>query len=192
MGPLQSTVVFQYERSREKYLGDFYDLNAGTFYGELKPFGGLRMQMTAVYGDAVDYTNVRKASQLLLAPFAEASLGRHINLNLSHTLQRLDLKESRIFTANLSQIRLVFNFSTKMFVRAIVQYLHLSRNPDLYIVPTPSETQTLFSQFLFSYKLNPQTVFFLGYSDNSLGMNGLDVTQTDRTFFVKIGYAWTR
>ena len=52
--------------------------------------------------------------------------------------------------------------------------------------------QTLFTQFLFSFKLNPQTVFFLGYSDNYFGMNGLDITQSDRTFFVKIGYAWTK
>lgn len=192
MGPLQSTMMMQYERSKELYLGKLYNLNTGTFYGEVKPFGGLRFQMTGVYGDAVDYTNARHASQLLLLPFAEASFGKHINLNLSHTLQRLDLKGDRIFVANLSQIRLVFNFSTKLFVRAIVQYLHVSRNPDLYLIPTEAETQTFFTQLLFSYKLNPQTVFFLGYSDNSLGLNGLDITMTDRTFFVKIGYAWTR
>ena len=41
------------------------------------------------------------------------------------------------------------------------------------------------------YKLSPRTVLFLGYSDNYLGMGRIDLTQTDRTFFVKIGYAWT-
>ena len=39
-------------------------------------------------------------------------------------------------------------------------------------------------------KLNPQTVLFLGYSDNSANATAVDVTQTDRTFFVKLGYAW--
>ncbi len=53
-------------------------------------------------------------------------------------------------------------------------------------------TGTVFTQFLFSYKINPQTVLFLGYSDNSLGMQGIDITRTDRTFFLKIGYAWTQ
>jgi hypothetical protein len=184
--------MMQYERSKELYLGKLYDLDTGTFYGEVKPFGGLRFQMTGVYGDTVDYTNFRQASQLLLLPSAEASFGKHINLNLSHTLQRLDLKGDRIFTANLTQIRFIYNFSTKMFVRAIVQYLNVSRDSDLYLIPTEAEIRTIFTQLLFSYKLNPQTVFFLGYSDNSLGMNGLDITMTDRTFFVKIGYAWTR
>jgi len=28
----------------------------------------------------------------------------------------------------------------------------------------------VFTQFLFSYKINPQTVLFLGYSDNALGL----------------------
>jgi len=35
-------------------------------------------------------------------------------------------------------------------------------------------------------------VLFLGYSDNYLGMTGIDVTQKDRTFFMKVGYAWTK
>ena len=54
------------------------------------------------------------------------------------------------------------------------------------------KTQTVFTQFLFSYKLNPQTVLFIGYSDNYLGMTNIDVTQTNRTFYVKLGYAWTK
>jgi len=111
--------------------------------------------------------------------------------NLAHLSFPL-LKGDKIFTANLSQIHFVFNFSVKVFVRAIVQYLDVSRNLDLYALPIPSKTQTFFTQFLFSFKLNPQTVFFLGYSNNYLGMNGLDITQTDRIFFVKIGYAWTK
>jgi len=44
----------------------------------------------------------------------------------------------------------------------------------------------------FQFRVNPQTVFFLGYSDNYLGLTGIDITQLDRTFFVKFGYAWTK
>ena len=191
-GPLQSTAVLQYRRTRELYIKEYYDLNEFIVYGEMKPLNGLRLRITGVSGDAVDYSNARKADQWLLAPFAEVSLGRHINFNLSHTYQRLDLRGTEIFTANLSQVHFVFNFSVKVFVRAIVQYLDVSRNLDLYASPVLPKTQTFFTQFLFSFKLNPQTVFFLGYSDNYFGMEGLDITQTDRTFFVKIGYAWTK
>jgi hypothetical protein len=43
---------------------------------------------------------------------------------------------------------------------------------------------------LFSYKLNPQTVVFVGVSENRLGLPGMSLTETDRTYFVKLGYAW--
>jgi len=56
--------------------------------------------------------------------------------------------------------------------------------------PGSPRTAALFSQFLFSYKLNPQTVLFLGYSDTSAADQRIDLTRTDRTFFLKLGYAW--
>lgn len=47
-------------------------------------------------------------------------------------------------------------------------------------------------QLLYSHKLNPQTVFFPGYSDRHIDDDNLGtLTATDRTFFLKIGYAWT-
>ena len=48
----------------------------------------------------------------------------------------------------------------------------------------------LFGQFLFSYKVNPRTVLFVGYSDNSLADQNVGLTRTNRTVFVKVGYAW--
>jgi hypothetical protein len=75
-------------------------------------------------------------------------------------------------------------------VRAILQYEDLTRNPVLYTAErvTPRD-QALFTQLLFSYKLNPQTVLFLGYSDNSTADDRIDLTRTDRTLFFKVGYA---
>lgn len=192
IGPLQSTVITQYQRSREFYFAKYYDLDQVMLYAEMKPIGGLRFNAVVQYGDAIDYTNARQAVGLNLLPFIEFGLGRHINVNLQHAYQRLSREEGEIFTANLSQVKLVYNFNVRMFVRAIIQYLDVERNPALFIFPVPDKTQTVFTQFLFSYKLNPQTVIFIGYSDNYLGMTNIDVTQTNRTFFLKLGYAWTR
>ena len=62
----------------------------------------------------------------------------------------------------------------------------------LFGFPVDPESRTLFNQLLFSYKLNPQTVFFLGYSDGYFGGDpSLDwLTQSDRTVFAKVGYAF--
>ncbi len=191
-GPLQSTFRAQYERSRELYLAEYYDLDQVVIMTELKPIGGLRLNAIVLYGDTIDYSNARQAIGLNLLPSLEFSLGRHINVNLQHAFQRLSFEGNEIFTANLSQARLIYNFNVRTFVRVIVQYLDVARNPALYLFPIPDKTQTVFTQFLFSYKLNPQTVLFIGYSDNYLGMTNIDITQTNRTFFVKLGYAWTK
>lgn len=191
-GPLQSTVVTQYTRSREFYLGKYYDQDQFLLYTEMKPVSGLRFNVHVLAGDAIDYSNARQAAGLNIFPFVEFSLGRHININLQHAFQRLSREGDEIFTANLSQVKLIYNFNVRTFVRLIVQYLDVVRNPGMFLFPVADKTQTVFTQFLFSYKLNPQTVLFIGYSDNYLGMTQIDITQTNRTFFVKLGYAWTK
>ncbi|MDH5468359.1 MAG: carbohydrate binding family 9 domain-containing protein [Candidatus Aminicenantes bacterium] len=191
-GPLQSTVTFVYEQVKQRYLNVLFDLEQITWVYEVKPAGGMHFSLVTQFGDSVDYANARRADALVLSPFAEIGLGRHINLNLMHSYQRLNLGVDKIFEANLSQVRLIFNFNVRMFVRAIVQYLDVTRDPALYLFPVSEREQSIFSQFLFSYKLNPQTVLFLGYSDNYFGYEGIDITQSDRTFFVKLGYAWTK
>ena len=64
-------------------------------------------------------------------------------------------------------------------------------DPSRFVRPVEAETEDVFSQFLFSYKLNAQTVLFLGYSDSRFGIEErFELTQSDRTLFVKIGYAF--
>lgn len=191
-GPWQSRMMVEYSRNRELYRDEFHDLDRVRIFSEIKPAGGVRLNLVAQFGETIDYQNARKSHGLDLMPSAELGLGHHVNISLQHVFQRLTIKGSEIFHANLTQVRFVYNFSVRSFVRAIVHYLDFSRNPELYLFPVQPETRTLFTQFLFSYKLNPRTVLFLGYSDNSFGMRGIDITQTDRTFFVKLGYAWTR
>jgi hypothetical protein len=191
-GPLQSVFIAAYYREKERFLQEIYDKDQLSFYTEIKPTGGIMFNLSGWLGDAVDYNNARKASALNVAPAAEVTLGRNININFQHNFQRFTLGGDEIFQANLTQLKLIYNFNVRMFVRGIVQYLHVTRTPDLYLYPVAGKTQTVFTQILFSYKLNPQTVLFLGYSDNYLGETGIDITQADRTFFIKLGYAWTR
>ena len=149
-------------------------------------------------GETVDFANNRPADFVHWNPRIEVKLGRHFNGQLTHRQQRLSIPEGEILDVGLSELRLVWNFSLRSFLRAILQYQDLDRNPDLYVFPVEENVETLFTQLLFSYKLNPQTVLFLGYSDNSLGiedarfpLQSVSLTQTDRTLFFKVGYAFT-
>ena len=87
---------------------------------------------------------------------------------------------------------MVYHLNLRTFVRAILQYTDMTRDPTLYLSSAAAETRRLFSQYLFSYKINPQTVFLVGYSDNASATEMVDLTRTDRTFFTKVGYAWVR
>ena len=76
------------------------------------------------------------------------------------------------------------------FFVSISQYFTVDRAAELYTFEVDAEEENLFNQFLFSYKINPQTVLFAGYSDSSFGTDSIDLTRADRTVFLKIGYAF--
>jgi hypothetical protein len=62
-------------------------------------------------------------------------------------------------------------------------------NTENYIDEIDPVYKRFFTQVLFSYKLNPQTVLFLGYSDNYKGYQNTGMPQVNRTIFLKVGYA---
>jgi len=188
-GPLQSSANANFSLVKEVYNGSTYDIEAGNLVLGIKPIGGLNITCYTRFGDSIDYVNSRLAHSFMLNPMIEFGLGKHLNINFNHIFERLSLNGEKIYDVNLTQARVVYNFNVRSFLRAIVQYTDIDRNTGLYIVPVDKQTRTLFSQVLFSYKINPQTVLFLGYSDDHLGLPGIDMTQTNRTFFLKIGYA---
>ena len=120
-------------------------------------------------------------------------MNRNLLLRIRGTLSRLDSKDGpNIFNAQLLDLRLTWQFNVRSYIRFTTQYQVINRNPDEYIDPVDSETRDVGRQLLYSYKLNPQTVFFLGYSDQLIEDDLIDnLTTTDRTWFMKVGYAWT-
>ena len=188
-GPLQSSATVIGRWNQEYYAGNLYDVS--DLYTEifLKPLNGLSLGIYANPANAVDYANVRPAHRFLFGPYLEASLGRHLNLNLSHSLERLASNGLRSYTANLLQAKLIYNFNVRAFARAILQYRDVDRDPERYSFPVDRNSRDLFTQLLFSYKLNAKTVLFLGYSGQLLGNQDVDLIRSDRTFFLKLGYA---
>ncbi|HEU4401605.1 MAG TPA: DUF5916 domain-containing protein [Candidatus Polarisedimenticolia bacterium] len=192
LGPLQSILYARLARQKEFFEGVTYEKTGGEFLFNIRPTGDFTFGIGGRIGDAVDYDNSRAAKMLRLAPELTFDFGRHLHLKVNHTLERLDVRGGRLYEANLTQIRLVHQFTVRSFARAIVQYNDTIRDTALYIDAVEPRTSELLTQLLFSYKVNPQTLVFLGYSDNRTTEDtlDLDLTQKDRTIFFKIGYAW--
>jgi hypothetical protein len=193
-GPRQSYIELDGGQRERFFNGVTFDETFASLYAEAELSGDLYASLFLRGGDEIDFVNTQAGEVLQIEPSVRFNLGVHLRTRLSHAYQKLDVDGGNLFKANLTQLSTVWQWNVRTFLRAIVQYTDIQRTPELYIAQDPADvdrsTERLFTQFLFSYKLNPQTVFFLGYSDNSLGDQQIDLTRANRTFFLKLGYAW--
>lgn len=189
-GPRESFLRLSLYEGDVYYDGELFDTDRIDAYGEAQILPSLHASLAAEFGGQVDFANTRQGDHMRLDPGVRLDIGRHLRLNLDHSYERLDVDEGRLYTANLSQMRLTYQLNVRTFVRWISQYLNVDRDPSLYTDEVDARSRTLFNQILFSYTINPQTVFFLGYSDSYLGDERIDLTQQSRTVFLKVGYAW--
>lgn len=194
-GPWQSNVWINPSVSRERFGDEVFTLT-GVWGGlSLRPSGAIGLGLWGSAGEAIDFANGRKGRQLSLNSKASVRIGHHLDLRGSLRYQRMTHRDSWVFSTRVAELRGVYSFSTRAFFRALVQLRDTDRDPARYDAPVrPSENGWL-TQLLFSYKVNPLTVFFLGYGDDRQGFTDADLTrvpltQRERAFFVKLGYAW--
>ncbi|MEM7432213.1 MAG: carbohydrate binding family 9 domain-containing protein [Pseudomonadota bacterium] len=192
-GPLQSYYSLS-GLQRKKLFDDilFEETQIGTYF-EIQPTGGLILGTWAGIGEKIDFSNSRIADEIVLEPFVTWNVNQHLLMRVRGSFVQLDTPEGpNIFKASLADVRLTWQFNVRSFLRLTTQYFDIRRNPDSYNDPVDRREKDFGRQLLFSYKLNPQTVFFLGYSDQLVQDDSLDQLEArDRTWFAKIGYAWT-
>jgi hypothetical protein len=189
---LQIGAFYNAAPNSEYFRGETYDNFRQNFGADIRTSGAVSLYVNATVGGAVDFANARKADQVRLAAGGSYNLFGRVEGDIDYTSLALDVAGGHLFAARLTQGQAVYHLNLRTFVRAILQYTDITRDPALYLTPTTATTHRLFSQYLFSYKLNPQTVLLVGYSDNATGTEAIDLTRTDRTFFAKVGYAWVR
>jgi hypothetical protein len=189
-GPKQADANVYGWIGRHEYAGEDFDTWSIDTDACFWPTGSLFLLMEMDYGETIDYENVQTGRIFSIEPLVEFKLGRGLSALIGHTYERFDIDEGRLYTANLTYVRTVYQFTHRVFIRAIVQHESCDFVPGNYPYDVSSEERTLATQFLFSYKINPQTVFFLGYSDGHFGDHEVELTQYERTLFAKIGYAW--
>jgi hypothetical protein len=189
-GTMQSSFYLRGWRTREAYNDAEFDLTYFLVQGGFWPSSNLQLNVATVFGDQIDYANIRLGKRFRIDPGLTYNLGKHLRLFLSHTYERMNVQSARLYTANISGLSTVYQFNVRAFFRAIVQYVFYDYNPGNYTFEIDSKYKRLFTQLLFSYKINPRIVLFVGYSDNYFGGEDFRLIQSDRTFFVKMGYAW--
>ncbi len=197
-GPRSSRAELWYWTRDRFFDGREFDERSVDTWLEIRPTGKTYARLWASIGDRVDFANSRPAESVQLEPELRLDFGKHLRATLSHRFFRLEVEDDAasrtgtLFTANLTQARLLYQLNLRTFLRAVLQYTDVDRDLSLYNAPEDFEARTreLFTQLLFSYKINPRTVLFLGYSDNYRGDQDVGLTQQNRALFLKVGYAW--
>jgi len=191
-GPLQSWYQLEFFDVTELWEGINYDKQGVYGYIEMRPTGGFSFAVLAGYGDQVDYTNDRLGKSTLFESHVTWNLTKKLLLRLNAVSSKLDTPDGdMIFDATIIDARLTWQFNLRSFLRLTLQNTDVERNLAEYVDEDDAHSQDMGRQLLYSYKLNPQTVFFLGYSDQFVDDDSVDdLTISDQTWFMKIGYAW--
>jgi hypothetical protein len=179
-----------FERELEWYNGKNYYKSQGWLWFNSRFSKTMTLYFNARIGDGVDYSNDRIGDlQNYLIQF-DIRFGKKVFLDFQGRYQSLGIDEGRVYSASVFYLKTLYHFNNNVFLRAIVQYGEVDRSPELYLDEVNASENFIFSQLLFTYKINPFTLLFLGYSDRGMEEDNLDMTTMNRTLFLKLSYAF--
>jgi len=81
---------------KETYQGVTYDLTRNMFTFAIQPTGAFRLALDGQVGDDIDVANARPATLVRLAPSLEWKVGKPLNVQVSHTFERLSVDGGRL------------------------------------------------------------------------------------------------
>jgi hypothetical protein len=156
-----------------------------------------RIELEGTVGQEVDFDNARPGHGATIVLRTTLRPTDHLELQLNDSRRWLDVDAgsgtSRLFTAGVDRLRATYTFTSRMFVRAIGQYVQTVRDPSLYVDDVDRKEASFGASALFAYKLNWQTVLFIGYGDNRTFLEETDrLEREDRQLFLKMSYAFQR
>jgi len=163
---------------------------------EMRPVASTLIGTFFKFGKQIDFANAQLGDVVYIEAFTEWDVNRHINASINYNYSHLDVDDGRLFTAHQSDIRLSYQFNMRSKLKFVIQFTDIARDTDLYTEEDPEdipdEQEKFFSsQLIYSYKINPQTLFFLGYSDGGYQDDSLaQLTRDERSVFTKFSYAW--
>ena len=163
---------------------------------QIRP-GGVFSQLflRGTFGDEVDFDNDRLGDGASVELGLNIRPGDHFELALDANRRWLDVVNEeglagRLFTAEVARLRATYTLNARSWLRLIGQRVETERDPRLYIDEVDERSESFGGTAVFAYKLNWQTVLFVGYGDNR-ELDDLDrLEPADRQLFLKVSYAF--
>jgi Domain of unknown function (DUF5916) len=144
-------------------------------------------------GDDVDFATNRPGRGANMNANLTLRPTDHLQLSLISGVRWLSLGGNRLFTSQVERLRATYTFNSRMFLRTILQNQRTNRDVDLSGFPTNQHNGSLAAQLLFAYKLNWQTVFYVGLGDlQEVTAQEGEFERSNRQLFAKVSYAFQR
>ena len=188
-------VHYAYDRTR---AGDALIARQQIFYtARFSP--SRRVALVAVsstMGQDIDFDNARPATGFTIDAEATLDPTDHLAIDALEEMRSLHVgtgaSEQRLLVQRVSRVKATYSLTSRMFVRAIGQYVATTKTPSLYAAPVQMRGGEFSGSALFAYKVNWQSVVFVGYGDTRELTAADRLQPTDRQFFVKVSYAFQR
>ena len=203
-GRWNSFLRLRYENNRVRSGNETFPRQQFVYVFQASPWRHVpSLSLDGYVGTDVDFENSRPGRGGTLNVTATVNPTVHLELAVIDSEQWLDVDDPEgvsqsLFTARVSRLRSTYTFNARSFVRLIGQYVSTDRNPSLYLSPVDARSGSFTGSALFAYKVNWQSVLFIGYGDdrdlvttpNQTLTNSLQ--RSDRQFFAKLSYAFQR
>jgi hypothetical protein len=202
--------------TRERYWnGRVFDETFYTGYAETTLVPGLRIGSWQRYGDSLDLTAARMGRGGSWQPHLQLDIGRGVNVSLNYTWQWLERDGGTAFDARLLDARVSWQLDPRQRLRLSVQASDIERDQALYrfpreqcpfepadpavpvcTIPVRTLSRDVAAQLLYSYKLNPRTALYAGYSHGAFDIDREGdalqdpLVDSSRSVFLKLSYAW--
>ncbi len=167
-----------------------------------------RITLTGSAGQQIDFDNAREGHGADVALTLTLHPTDHLEVIALGERSWLDVPPTpgadaqRLFTAWIGRLKATYVFDARLSLRLIGQWVETQRDPSLYTFPVPARDGRFDGSVLFSYKVNWQTVAYLGYGDSHALFPEGDIVPVpptsfrlaplSRQFFLKISYAFQR
>jgi Domain of unknown function (DUF5916) len=196
-GAWNSYAELDWNEDRVRAGSRLFDRRQLLYNLNLTPVNWLSLSLSGFLGQEIDFDNVRPGrggslvSQLTLRPTDHLAVdlyGTYVWLNVT-----VDGHDGRLFTADVARIRAVYCFDARTFLRLVAQDVRVDRRPSFYLSTVPPRDEARSLSALFGYRLNWQTVLYVGYDDERAILDaGGRLLPASRTLFFKASYAFQR
>jgi hypothetical protein len=152
-----------------------------------------QISMDGVVGQEIDFANARRGRGASVNAFARVNPTGQLEIEALVNRRVLHMEDGRrLFLARVSRIRGTYMFRAGFFIRVIGQYVATTRDPTLYVDSVEPRSGRLSGSALVAYKINWQSVLFVGYGDDRDLSVDHQLERASRQFFVKMSYAFQR